>query len=119
MLAKSQSRDENIESEYQHHLEEASRRYHLKKEDKEAAIKSDGRMKLLTVELQKCLPTIFLTNEQSFYKLKLWTYNYTISDFAGSAATCNMWDESISGRGANEMASGLFLHKNGVYGDIL
>nr|CAI5856554.1 unnamed protein product [Callosobruchus analis] len=31
MLAKSQSRDENIESEYQHHLEEASRRYHLKK----------------------------------------------------------------------------------------
>nr|CAH7738552.1 unnamed protein product [Callosobruchus chinensis] len=107
MLAKSQSRDENIEIEYQHHLEEASRRYHLKKEDKEAAIKSDGRMKLLTVDLQKCLPTPVLTNQQSFYKLKLWTYNYTISDFAGNATTCIMWDESVSGRGANEMASKL------------
>lgn len=48
-----------------------------------------------------------VTNAQSFYSLKLWTYNYTIYDGTTNETTCIMWDESKANRGANEMASGI------------
>lgn len=109
LLAKTQSTEnrEDIDRSYQEHLDKAGKRYALKRTDKETAIQSDGKIKFVTVDLQKCLPTPLLTNQQSFYKLKLWTYNYTISDAAGNVTSCIMWDESKSGRGANEMASGI------------
>ena len=62
---------------------------------------------MICVDMQKCLPTPVLTNCQSFYSLKLWTYNYTLYDVTNKVTTCVMWDESKSGRGANEMASGM------------
>lgn len=105
LLAKTQAA-ENIDTIYEEHLDEAGKRYALKRADKEVAMASKGKRKFVTVDLQKCLPTPLLTNQQSFYKLKLWTYNYTISD-AAENVTCIMWDESKSGRGASEMASGL------------
>ena len=113
MLAKTQADGgvdgtPNIDNSLQQHLAEAGNRYALKREDKEKAVQSQGKIKMVTVDLQKCLPTPVLTNQQSFYKLKLWTYNYTISDSGGNTTTCLMWDESKSGRGANQMASGFF-----------
>nr|CAI5837837.1 unnamed protein product [Callosobruchus analis] len=57
------------------------------------------------IDLQKCLPTPELTNSQSFYCLKLWTYNLVIHDSTIQKAYCMMWDESIAGRGGNEVAS--------------
>lgn len=63
---------------------------------------------MLTVDLQKCLPTLVLTDSQSFYALKLWTYNYTLYDCTNKITTCVMRAESKASRGANEMASGMF-----------
>lgn len=57
------------------------------------------------VDLEKCLSTPSLTNAQSFYSLKLWTFNYTIKDTQKNLTTCCMWDESVAGRGGNEIAS--------------
>nr|CAH7743470.1 unnamed protein product [Callosobruchus chinensis] len=69
----------NLQCEYENHLAEASKRYQLKKTDKEECAKYSASKIMLTVDLQKCLPTPLLTNSQSFYSLKLWTYNYTLT----------------------------------------
>lgn len=97
-----------IQQEYDEHLQEASKRYNLKRDDKQKSIEEKAVKIVACVDLQKCLPTPVLTNSQSFYTLKLWTYNYTIFDVTNKAVTCVMWDESKSGRGANEMASGMY-----------
>nr|CAI5837196.1 unnamed protein product [Callosobruchus analis] len=99
----------NLQCEYEDHLAEASKRYQIKKTDKEECAKYSASKIMLTVDLQKCLPTPLLTNSQSFYSLKLWTYNYTLYDSTNKITTCVMWDESKASRGANEMASGM-LH---------
>lgn len=95
---------QRIQEKYDQHLEEASKRYDLKKEDKINAQNSTNK-KCLTVDLEKCLPTPVLTNAQSFYSLKLWTFNYTIRDTTKNISACCMWDESVAGRGGNEIAS--------------
>nr|CAH7765779.1 unnamed protein product [Callosobruchus chinensis] len=64
---------------------------------------------MLTVDLQNCLITPVMTNSQSFYSLKLWTYNYPLYDSTNKVTTCVMWDESKASRVANEMALGM-LH---------
>lgn len=75
--------------------------------DKIAAMESHGAKKMLTMDLQKCLPTPYLTNGQSFYYRKLWTFNFTIMDSVPKESWCFMWDETVARRGGNEMASGI------------
>ncbi|CAG9562635.1 unnamed protein product [Danaus chrysippus] len=38
---------------------------------------------------------------------KLWTFNFTIMDSVPKESWCFMWDETVAGRGGNEMASGI------------
>ncbi|KAJ8887480.1 hypothetical protein PR048_013695 [Dryococelus australis] len=64
-------------AEYESHLFESQRRYNLKSEDTKMS-KTTPTHKVLTGNLQKCLPTSLLTNCISFYKRKLWTLNYTL-----------------------------------------
>ena len=64
--------------------------------------------KVVTANLQKCLPTPLLTTSVSFYKRKLWTLNFTMFDSFDSSAYCMMWDESKGGRGGNELASAVW-----------
>lgn len=94
----------SIQQEYDQHLNNAKQRYDLKKEDKINA-RDNPNTKVIMVDLEKCLPTPMLTNAQSFYSLKLWTFNYTIRDSTKNKTYCCMWDETIGGRGGNEMAS--------------
>nr|CAH7751372.1 unnamed protein product [Callosobruchus chinensis] len=54
----------NLQCEYENHLAEASKRYQLKKTDKEECAKYSASKIMLTVDLQKCLPTPLLTNSQ-------------------------------------------------------
>lgn len=61
----------NIKALHNKHLEESSLWYSLKGFDKVAAIESHSAKKMLTVDLQKCLYTPYLTNGQSFYYRKL------------------------------------------------
>ncbi|KAK4880787.1 hypothetical protein RN001_008933 [Aquatica leii] len=79
----------------------------LKKKDKENVLQNAVTQIMICVDLQKCLPTPVLTNSQSFCSLKLWTYNYTLYNATNKKVTCMMCDEPKSGRGANEMPSGM------------
>ena len=62
---------------------------------------------IVMVDLQKCLPTPFLTNSQSFYLKKLWALNYTIYDPVSKNSYCMMYDESDGAHG------GILLFKVG------
>ncbi|KAJ8946648.1 hypothetical protein NQ314_008820 [Rhamnusium bicolor] len=65
------------------------------------------------VDLQTCLPTPLLHNAQSFYSLKLWSFNYTIHDSTKKKPRL-MWDESVGGRGGNEIASSLVSYMSAM-----
>lgn len=103
-----------IKEEHDNHLKEASNQYQLKKEGKNKAC-GDPTHKVLMIDLEKCQPTPVLYNSQSFYSLKLWAFNYTIHDASSNKSYCCMWDESIAGRGSNEMASCLMKWLQAVY----
>lgn len=95
----------NLQNEYDHHLSDASNRYTLKSDDKKKSRQNLVEEKVIMIDLQKCLPTPDLQNSQSFYSLKLWTFNLTIHDSTAEDTFCMMWDESVSGRGGNEVSS--------------
>lgn len=102
--AQTQELRSSIQKEYDDHLQDAGDRYKMKAEDKKRS-RENNIEKIVMIDLQKCLPTPDLQNSQSFYSLKLWTYNLVIHDSTLQEAYCMMWDESISGRGGNEVAS--------------
>ncbi|KAE9529177.1 hypothetical protein AGLY_011973 [Aphis glycines] len=60
---------DNLTAEYDSHLTESKRRYNLKSEDCKMS-KINSAHKVLTGDLQKCLPTPLLTNGINFYKRK-------------------------------------------------
>lgn len=95
----------NLQNEYDHHISDANNRYILKSEDKKKSRQNLLEEKVVMIDLQKCLPTPDLQNSQSFYSLKLWTFNLTIHDSTTEDSFCMMWDESESGRGGNEVSS--------------
>lgn len=78
-----------IQQEYDQHLRNAKERYDLKKPDKINA-RDSLNTKVIMVDLEKCLPTPMLTNSQSFYSLKLWTFIYTIRDSTTNKTYCCM-----------------------------
>jgi len=94
-----------LQTEYDCHLADTVNRYKLKSEDKKKSRHNLLQEKVIMIDLQKCLPTPDLHNSQSFYHLKLWTYNLTIHDATCEKSFCMMWDESVAGRGGNEVAS--------------
>nr|CAH7742479.1 unnamed protein product [Callosobruchus chinensis] len=67
------------------------------------------------IDLQKCYRRQNYTNSQSFYSLKLWTYNLTIQDATHDNSFCMMWDEGVAGRGGNEVASCLINGLNRTF----
>ncbi|KAJ8930741.1 hypothetical protein NQ314_016432 [Rhamnusium bicolor] len=93
-----------LQQQYDKHLEDASNRYKLKSEDKDRSKKNNFE-KVLMLDLEKCLPTPDLSNSQSYYSLKLWTYNLVIYDSTLQKSYCLMWDDIVAGRGGNELAS--------------
>lgn len=102
-----------LKADYEAHLEESKRRYTLKREDTRMS-KTTPTHKVLTGDLQKCLPTKMLTNCISFYKRKLLTLNFTLYDSSNNAVHCMMWDETKAGRGRNEMASAILKWADNV-----
>lgn len=95
----------SLQTRYDEHLADTNNRYKMKSEDKKKSRENLLEEKVIMIDLQKCLPTPDLHNSQSFYSLKLWTYNLTIQDATCEKSFCMMWDESVAGRGGNEVAS--------------
>lgn len=97
---------EKLEEELNNHLELAETAYKLKAKDKEQS-KLDPSVVTVSFDLEKCLPTPYLRNGVSFYKRQLWVYNLTTykTDTNGNEATCLLWNETVGGRGGQEIAS--------------
>lgn len=95
---------ENVENEHDAHLLDARNRYKMKTAD---TVQASDVNRVLTIDLQKCLPTPLLTCGTSFYKRKLWIFDFTIFDSSNNTAHCMMWDETKAGRGGEEIASAL------------
>lgn len=91
-----------------HHLA-AETAYTKKKEDKILA-KENVNIKSLTFDLQQCLPTPALSSSVAFYKRQLWTFNLTIHDNGTGESSHFLWNETISGRGANQIGSCIFKY---------
>ncbi|XP_050305149.1 uncharacterized protein LOC126742537 [Anthonomus grandis grandis] len=96
-----------LKTELQSHLDEAQAAFDSKRQDKGLA-KQDETKLVYVFDLQQCLPTPDLTASVAFYKRKLWTYNLTMHECKKKQAICCMWYETISGRGANQVASCVF-----------
>nr|CAH7753409.1 unnamed protein product [Callosobruchus chinensis] len=94
-----------LQADYDQHLADSTNRYKMKSEDKKKSKENLLQKRVVMIDLQKCLPTPELHNSQSFYSLKLWTYNLTIQDATHDNSFCMMWDEGVAGRGGNEVAS--------------
>lgn len=101
-----EARDSAIQERDTHH-KAAEESYEAKRHDKEVAQKDD-RKAVLAFDLQQCLPTPYLTTSVSFYKRQLWTFNLTVHNLVTNEATCFMWNETTSGRGANQIGSCLY-----------
>lgn len=82
------------------HQKIAEEAYANKKSDK-----TDVTKTVLCMDLQKCLPTPNLNSSIAFYKRCLWTFNFTIRNCSSKKTYCFVWNETIGGRGANEIAS--------------
>lgn len=107
-IATDEQRESLKKEQIEHHLE-ADNAYKSKAIDKSKA-EHDASIKVLTFDLQQCLPTPFLRSSVSFYKRPLWTYNLTVHDCKTSQPVCYMWHEAIGNRGGNEIASCIFNH---------
>lgn len=109
--------DENEKSMHkkkqEEHHTEADIAYKSKDKDKCCA-KEDSLFKVVTFDLQKCLPTPFLETSVSFYKRLLWTYNLTVHDCTSNKPMCLMWHEVVAKRGGNELASCLLQYLKSI-----
>lgn len=87
--------------------------------DVESAINSDGKIIVLTFDLQKTLETPSLTTSVAFYSRQLWTYNLCIYNEIEQRAYMYVWSENIASRGGQEIGSCLLKHiKNHVSPDV-
>ena len=98
-----------LKNEYDQHLQDRKIAQDLKKTMKEEASAMDGKV-VLCFDLQKVLPTPFGEDGDFYYVSKLSTYNLTVYNLTEKQGYCYMWDETVSRRGANEIASCLFEH---------
>lgn len=98
-----------IEEEKTKHLNLSESAYESKRRDKEECRNDPGYV-VISFDLQKCLPTPYLRSGVSFYKRQLWTFNLTIYQTRGkeSSALCYLWNETIAGRGGQEIGSCIY-----------
>lgn len=93
------------EIEYTNHIKEKEQARERKKFFKEYAAKSDGKCVAATYDFQKGIPTPKGEASCFYYKRKLIVHNFTVYELVSKIGHNFMWDESISGTGASDVAS--------------
>ena len=93
-----------FQSELATHQEQASLGYSSLRADTEASKQSSDHT-LITFDLMQNLPVPTLTHGSMFYSRQLWVYNFGIHNLTGDVATMCLWNETIAGRGADEICS--------------
>ena len=98
-----------LQTELADHHEKAAQGYQLLRSDSEKG-KGDPTSLVITFDLQQNLPVPTLTHGPMFYKRQLWVYNFGIHDCSGDSAVMCIWNETIAGRGSNEILSCLLKY---------
>lgn len=65
----------------------------------------DPSIHVISIDLQQTLPTPKLSSSIAFYSRILWTYDVGIHDCGQNTGHMLVWDESIAGRGSDEIGS--------------
>jgi len=75
------------------------------KDEKKQKADSDHNVRVACYDLQQVLVTPRTSSSQLYYRRKLATYNLTVFDIGKKKGYCYMWHESVTQRGANNIAS--------------
>lgn len=102
--SKSDEEQEKCQKELAKHQEKASQGYSSLRTDT-ATTKQVNNRWLITFDLMQNLPVPTLTHGSMFYSRQLWVYNFGIHNATSNSANMYMWDETIAGRGADEICS--------------
>ncbi|XP_050315706.1 uncharacterized protein LOC126750209 isoform X1 [Anthonomus grandis grandis] len=108
-IATSNEDREVIQTEWNKHKDIADKHYLAKSQDKGEA-KINKSTKMISFDLQQVLATPHIKTSIMFYKRQLSVYNLTIYEGAESIAHNFLWDETIAGRGANQIGSCLYKY---------
>ncbi|KAK6175725.1 hypothetical protein SNE40_014118 [Patella caerulea] len=100
---------DNLLSEYENHIKEKTTvrviKDQLKKED-------NNRRLVASFDLQQVIYLPRSNRCEIFYKRRLSCYNFSVCDIKSMDANCYVWNETIAGRGSNEISSFLAAYLN-------
>ncbi|KAG0724555.1 hypothetical protein GWK47_005032 [Chionoecetes opilio] len=96
----------NVEASRAEHLAIAQvPRDLLRQNEQMAGNGQNPNLKVVGMDLQQTLPCPRLSTGIAYYKCKLWLYNFCVYDLIEKQGTMFMWNETVAGRGSDEMAS--------------
>lgn len=98
-----------LELKYQEHQKEKILSRGQKEDDKKKA-KEDNRLKVIVYDLQAVMQCPRGNTSAFYYVSKINAFNFTVCDLATNNAQCYTWDEAQGRRGANEIATCLWLY---------
>ena len=107
-IPQSDSDREQLQTE---HHEKASQGYQSLRTDS-ARAKKDPETLTIAFDLEQNLPVPTLTHSSMFYLRQLWVYNFGIRVCSDQSAFMCIWNETIAGRGSNEIVSCLLDYRS-------
>lgn len=94
----------SLEVEKEIHLRKAEWFYtHLK--EKTNLAKTTATVEVITFDFQQNMPLPVSSSGEVFYKIQLWMYNFCIHVGSTGKSYCYVYDETVGGKGQNEVAS--------------
>ena len=97
------------EDQWKEHRQKKDSARDAKSHDKDR-LTNDGRLKVLSMDLQAVLLSPCLQASALYYKTKLCVHNFTIFDLRSHDVSCYVWHEGEAGLNASEFASCVANH---------
>ena len=107
-----------LQTELASHHEKAAQGYQSLLSDSEKS-KADTTSVVFMFDLQQNLPVPTLTQGPMFYMRQLWVYNFGIHDCCSNSALSCVWNETIAGRGSNEIIACLLEYNTQIPPQLL